>query len=176
MHFDVSLMGWTVLATITTVKVTIHKFWPFDHAVSMSKWPSGSVGNIVYYLTYLPDPFPRGLKVDLEGSSTFPLLALSMHINRLGLFWHLQWYLLGYITTWQGSWAGATALHMEVVWCYTIDVSVWCSMHKLAGCECAVKVSCTSLGCIYTVCMGIYCYIQLYIHAYNSINILKIHI
>ena len=50
----------------------------FEHAISMSKWPAGSihVGNIVYYFTYLPAPFLRGLEIDLEGKTTFPTLTL----------------------------------------------------------------------------------------------------
>ena len=76
------------MSTSTIVKATKCKLGPFDHAISMSKWPTRSVcaGSIIYYLTYLPDPFPRGLKVDLEGSSTFPTLMLSMHIDLLGFF------------------------------------------------------------------------------------------
>ena len=61
------------------------------------------IGNIINYLTYLPDSFPRGLKVDLEGNSIFLMLTLSMHIDRLGLFSHLYRYLFKCVTTWQGS-------------------------------------------------------------------------
>ena len=43
------------------------------------------IGNITYYPIYLSTPFPRSLEVDLEGSSTFPILMLSMHIDRFGL-------------------------------------------------------------------------------------------
>ena len=70
----------------------------FEHAQSMSKCPTESayIGNIINYLKYLPEPFPRGLKVDLEGSSIFPTLKLLMHIDILGLFRHL--YLLNCIT------------------------------------------------------------------------------
>ena len=52
------------------------------------KWPVGLayIGNIINYLWHLPDPFPRGLWKELEGSSTFLPLMLLMHINRLGLF------------------------------------------------------------------------------------------
>ena len=58
----------------------------------MSKQPIGLVhiGNIIYYLLYLPDTFHRGLEVDLEGSSTFLTLMLLMHIDRLDLFSHLN--------------------------------------------------------------------------------------
>ena len=41
-----------------------------------------------YYPIYLPDSFPRGLEVDLEGSSIFPILILLINIDRLGLFCH----------------------------------------------------------------------------------------
>ena len=69
----------------TTVKVTKHKLGPFEHAQSMSKWPVGSsyVGRITFYPTYLTYPFPIYLKVNLEESSTFLILMLSMHIDRL---------------------------------------------------------------------------------------------
>ena len=58
----------------------------------MSKWPSGSIyiANFINHLFYLPDTFPRGLEVDLEGSSTFLSLTLLMHIDRLGLVSHLH--------------------------------------------------------------------------------------
>ena len=51
----------------------------------MSKWPEGLVhiGNIINYLLYLPAPFPMGLEVDLEGSSIFLPLLISLYINRL---------------------------------------------------------------------------------------------
>ena len=73
------------------VKVAKCKSGPFDHTVSMAKWLEGSVniGNIIYYLIYLPVPFPRGLEIDQEWSSIFPTLMLSMHIDRSGLFCHL---------------------------------------------------------------------------------------
>ena len=72
------------------------KLGPFEHAQSMSKWPTGLgyIGNIINYLWKLPDTFPRGLYKDLEGSRTFLPLMLSMHINRLGLFSHLYGTLL----------------------------------------------------------------------------------
>ena len=46
----------------------------------MLKWPAGSIniGNIFCNPIYLPDLFPRGLEVDLEGSSTFLTLTPSM--------------------------------------------------------------------------------------------------
>ena len=88
---NVSWIGRTVLAIVITVKVTKRKSRPFEHAVSMSKRPGASiyVGNIIYYLVHLPDPFYRGLEVDLKGSNTVPILMLSMYIDRLGLFCHL---------------------------------------------------------------------------------------
>ena len=45
----------------------------------------GYVGNIINYLCHLPDPFPRGLWKDLEGSSTFLPLMLLMYIDRIRL-------------------------------------------------------------------------------------------
>ena len=75
----------------TTVKVTKCKLKPFQYIQSMSKRPTGSVyiGNIIYYPIYLPDPLPNGLEVDLGGSSIFPILMLSLHVDRLSLFNHL---------------------------------------------------------------------------------------
>ena len=57
----------------------------------MSKWPAGSVyiGNIINNFLYFPAKFPRGLEVDLEGSSKLLTLILSMYIDRLGLVSHL---------------------------------------------------------------------------------------
>ena len=76
---------------LTIVKMIKYKSEPFEHAENMSKWPSGSmyIGNIFYYLTHLTDTFPKGLEVDLKGSSTFPTLMLSIHIYRLGLLSYL---------------------------------------------------------------------------------------
>ena len=100
----------------TTVKVTKCKLGPFEDAQSMSKWPAGSdyIGSIINYLTYLPDPFPKGIEVYVEGSSTFPILILSMHIIGLGLFNYLYRYLFNCIAMWQGSWDSATGIHMKV--------------------------------------------------------------
>ena len=116
----------------------------------MSRWPTGFAyaGYILYYLIYHPDPFPRGLEVNLEGSSIFPTLKLSMHINRLGLFYHLWLRLFICLTAWQGSWVGAAAFHMEVEWCYTVAVSAWYSACQIPGCECAVKLLHAPFGCI----------------------------
>ena len=84
-------MSWMNIIMLTTVKATKHKSGPFEHAVSISKWPTGSVyvGNTIYYLKYPLAPFLRGLEIDLEGSNIFPILTLSMLINRLGLFCQL---------------------------------------------------------------------------------------
>ena len=84
-------MVWTIFATMIMVKVTKCKSGPFEHAVSMSKWLAGSIyiGNTICYPIYLLYPFPRGLEVDQEGTSIFPILALSMYINRFDLFCHL---------------------------------------------------------------------------------------
>ena len=83
-------VSWMNVTMITIVKGTKLKSGPFEYAESMSKRPERSVciGNIIYYLIYLLSPFPRGLEVDLDGSSTFPILMLSIQINRLGLFCH----------------------------------------------------------------------------------------
>ena len=74
-HADVI---WMDIILFTTVKVSKHKLGPFDHTQSMFKQPAGLVyiGNNTNYLLYLLDPFPRGLEVDLEGSSIFPALIL----------------------------------------------------------------------------------------------------
>ena len=81
-------MSWINVTVTTTVKVTKYKTGPFEHAVSMSKRPAGSIyiGKIIYYLTNLRTPFPRGLEADLKGGSMFPTPTLSIHINKLGLF------------------------------------------------------------------------------------------
>ena len=71
----------------TIVKVAKNKIGSFEHTVSISKWPAESAhkGYIVCYLIYLFALFPKGLEVDLEGS-TFSTLMLSMYIDSLGLF------------------------------------------------------------------------------------------
>ena len=72
---------------LSNIKVSKCKSGQFEYAQSMSKWPTGSayVGNFISYLLYLPDSFPRGLCINLEGSSIFLPLTLSMHIDILGL-------------------------------------------------------------------------------------------
>ena len=128
----------------------------------MFKRPTGSayIGSIINYLIYGPAPFPRGLEVELEGSSTFLTLILSLHIDRLGLFSHFYGYLFNYITACQGSFAGAAALCIEVRWCCTIVVSDWYSAHQLPGCKCTLKVSHAPLGNLKAVYIGIYSHIQ----------------
>ena len=76
-------VGWMDITMTTIVKVSKCKSTPFLHAESMSKWLKGSVyiGSIIYKLIYLSDSFPGGLKIDLERSSTFPTLMLSMYID-----------------------------------------------------------------------------------------------
>ena len=61
------------LTLLITVKVSECKLEPFERAQSMCKLLAGSiyVDNIVNYFSYLTTPFPRGLQVDLERSSTF---------------------------------------------------------------------------------------------------------
>ena len=97
-------------------KVSKHKLELFEHAQSMSKWPAGLVyiGSFINYLLYLPDPFPRGLSIDLEGSSIFLPFALLMHIDGLGLFSHLYGALLNCLFMFKGSWIDHTALCREV--------------------------------------------------------------
>ena len=82
-----------------------HKLGLFEYTQSMFKLPTGLVyiGNTINCLLYLSAPFPKGLKVDLEGSSTFLPLMLSMYINGLGLVSYLYVYLFNCITTCQGS-------------------------------------------------------------------------
>ena len=140
----------------------------------MSKRPTGLeyIGNLIYYLWNLPASFPWGLCIDLEGSSIFLPLTLSMHINRLGLLSHLYRTLFICITTCLGSCVGATALWMEVEWRCTAAVSAWCSMHQLLGCKCAVKRSHAPLGHQNSIYMGIYNhmkpYIYMHLHVYTS--------
>ena len=99
-------MSWMDVMLCTIVKVTKCKSEQFEHAQSMSKRPEGSpcIDNIINYLIYLPDIFPRGLEVDLEKSSIFSTLMLSMYINRLRLLSYLYWYLIRCITMFKGSW------------------------------------------------------------------------
>ena len=82
----------------------------------MFKQPVGSVYmiNINNYLFFIPAPFSRDLKVDLEGSSTFLPFTLSMHIHRLGLLNHLIECLFNCNTMGQGSWAVTIAFCIEV--------------------------------------------------------------
>ena len=77
---DMNWMDLTVTAIVSIVKVIKHKPGLFERVLIMLKRPTGSVyiGIILYYLIYLPNPFPRGLEVDLEGTSTFPELILLM--------------------------------------------------------------------------------------------------
>ena len=81
-------VSWMDAAILSNNKVSKHNLGLFKHAQSMSKQPAGSayIGSFVSYLLYLPDPLPRGLGIDLEGSSTFLPFILSMHLYRLGLF------------------------------------------------------------------------------------------
>ena len=66
-------MGWMDPKFLSNNKGSECKLGLFEYAQSMSKWPTGLayIGNFINYLLYLPDPFPRGLWIDLEGSSTF---------------------------------------------------------------------------------------------------------
>ena len=82
-----------------------------EYAQSISKWPTGLayVGSFINSFLYLLAPFPRGLGINLEGSSIFLPLMLLMHIDRLGLFSHLYGTLFICITVCPGSCIGATA-------------------------------------------------------------------
>ena len=113
----------------------------------MSKQPIrlAYISSFIDYLLYLLAPFHRGLGIDLEGSSIFLTLMLSMHIDRLSLFSYLYGTLLICITLCLGGWAGATAFCIEVGWYSTVAVSAWYSVHQLPGCECIGKRSCTPL-------------------------------
>ena len=168
---------WMDITLFTIIKVLECKLGPFEYTQSMSKWPARSVyvGNIFNYLIYLPDPFPRGLQVDLEGSSTFLTITPLVYMDRLCLFSHLYRSLFHSSTIWQGSWAGATAFCIDVGWHCTIAISAWCSTHQLPGCECAVKVSQEPLGCLNAACMGIYNHMEPYIHAFKCMYNLKIY-
>ena len=53
------------------------------------------------------------------------------------------------VIMYQGSWAGISALCVEVEYCYTIAMSAWYSTPQLPGYKCAVKPLCTPFGCIY---------------------------
>ena len=109
-------MSWMDAMFFNNSKISKYKLGLFEQAQSMSKRPPrlAYIGSFINYLLYLPDPFPRGLGIDLEGSSMFLPLALSMHINRLGLFSHLYGTLLNCLSICLGSWAGTTALCKEV--------------------------------------------------------------
>ena len=108
-HINVSWMDATFFSNN---KISKCKSGLFEHAQSMSKRPTRLeyIGDFIVYLLYLPDPFSRGLGIDLEGNSTFLPLTLSMHIKRLGLFSHLYRTIFLCITICWGSWIGATAL------------------------------------------------------------------
>ena len=166
------------ITLLVTIKMSELKLGPFKHAQSMLKWPTGSVyiGNTICCLLYLPAPFPRGLEVDLEGSSTFPTLTLSMYIDKLGLFSHLYRCLFNYITMCQGIWAGASALRVEVGWHCTIAVSAWCSVRQLLGCECTVKKSCTPLRHLNICCIYEYIWPYAAIYTYIYVFIYKLQI
>ena len=139
------------------------------------KWPIGLVyiANLINYLWKLLDPFPWGLYIDLEGSSTFLPLMLSMHIDKLGLSSYLYGTLFICITAYPSSCVGTTALWMECRWNCIVAVSAQCSAHQLPGCECSAKRSCTPLGCQNGACMGICGHIQPYIHEFTCIYKLK---
>ena len=148
------------------------KLGRFEHALSMSKQPAGLeyAGNLINYLWNLPNPFPWGICIDLEASSTFLPLMLSMHINRLGFSSHLYRTLFICITIYPGNCIDTTALWMEVVWRYTAAVSAWCSAHQLPGCECTVKRSRAPLRCQNSAYISIYYHMQIYLQIFLCIS------
>ena len=165
---ETSDVSWMDATFLRSNKVSECKSEPFEHAHNMSKWPAGLayVASFMNYLLYLPIPFPRGLCINLEGSSTFLPLTLSMHIDRLGLFSHLYRTSFNYLSVCPGRWVGTTTLCMEVGWHCTVAVSAWCSAHQFPGCEYAVKPLSAPLRRIYAAYMGIYGYMQvLYMHS-----------
>ena len=101
LHLIRSDVSWMDAVFLSKNKMSEHKSGLFENAQSMSKWLVGLayIGNFIDYLLYFPDPFPRGPGIDLEGSSTFLPLTLSMHINRVSLFSYLYRTLLICITT-----------------------------------------------------------------------------
>ena len=52
--------------------------------------------------------------MDLEGSITFLILIISMHIDRLGFLSHFYGTLFINVTMCPDSWAGVAALCIEV--------------------------------------------------------------
>ena len=118
-------MSWIDATFLSKKKVFERKSGSFEHAQSMFKQPTGLayISNIIDYHFYLPTIFPRVLKIDLEGSSTFLTLILLMHIDRLGLFRHLYRALLNCLSVCPGSWTGTTSLCIEIRWRCTIAVS-----------------------------------------------------
>ena len=91
-----------------------------------------------------------------------------MHINRLGLVTHLYGSLFNCITIFQGSWAGAIALCVEIGWCCTVAVSA-CSVHQIPGCECTGKRSCIPFPCLIAAYMSEYDHMQPYVYEFKSI-------
>ena len=144
--------------------------------MSKQQTRSAYVGNFINYLLYLPDPFPKGLRIDLQGSSIFPPLMLLIHINRLYLFSHLYRTLLICLSTCLGSWVGTTALYREVGWRCTVSVSDGCSAHQLPGCKCIGNRSHTPLGCQNSTYMGIYGHVQSYIQVFTCMYKLQTYI
>ena len=98
-------VSWINTTFLNNNKVSKSKLGPFECTQSISKWPTGLayVGSFINYLLYLPDPFPRGLGIDLKGTSTFLPLTLSMHIDRLGFFSFLYRNLLDCLSAYPGS-------------------------------------------------------------------------
>ena len=90
-----------------------------------------------------------------------------MHIDRLGLVSHFYGILVICITTYLGSWAGATALCVEVRWHCTVSVSTWRSSYQFPGCEYSVKRSLAPLRRPNSAYLCIYGHIQPYIHVFT---------
>ena len=59
--------------------------------------------------------FPRGLQVDLEGTSTFSILMLSILHRWIKLGLLLVVLFIHLFTMLKGSWIGAAAFHMEIM-------------------------------------------------------------
>ena len=100
MFSGASDVNWMDSIFLSNSKVSECKLGPFEHTQSISNWPIGLVciGNFINYLLYLPVPFPRGLCIDLGGSSIFLPLTLLIFSDRLGLFSQLYKTLLNYLS------------------------------------------------------------------------------
>ena len=64
------------------MSMTQYKSMPFGDALSMSKWPPGSVYicDILHYLAYLPAPFPRGQDAKLIDLVYLSHIVVFIHL------------------------------------------------------------------------------------------------